>query len=128
MTDVTDTQQSVWQNTLRPHCRGMDPRRPICAKLHRSTTFPAPLDRSWYHPGYKLRRCRSLAVRRFCLILLLLSNLYHRNGNVTLFLQGATGNAGNFTVTPPPDGLSERSWWDDIVNDVLEGTPNLVVS
>ncbi|KAJ3528236.1 hypothetical protein NM688_g8023 [Phlebia brevispora] len=41
-------------------------------------------------------------------------------GNVTLFLQGSTGNAGNFTAVPLGDNPSKRSWWDDIVNDVLE--------
>lgn len=38
-----------------------------------------------------------------------------------MFLQGSTGNAGNFTETPTNGSLSERSWWDDIVNDVLQG-------
>ena len=44
-----------------------------------------------------------------------------RNGNVTMFLQGSTGNTGNFTVTPSSDSLASRSWWDDIVDEVLDG-------
>lgn len=76
-------------------------------------------------PGNTLTRASKSRVPRAKDVLVIINiALFFSHGTVAMFLQGASGPAGNTTALNPPAGIQSRSIWGSIkgaVNKAVAG-------